>query len=64
MKSKFESFDRSRLLIKPLAERQHDMRLGDVLGLDETPPPFSHPHLIELARRIEAAKARGAARAT
>ena len=62
MKSKFESFDRSRLTIKPLAERLHDMRLDDVLRLDETPPPFSHAHLIELARRIEAAKDRGAAR--
>ena len=62
MKSKFETFDRSRLLIKPLAERQHDMQLRDVLRLDEAAPPFSHPHLIELARRIEAAKARGAAR--
>ena len=43
MKSRYETFDRSRLTIKPLAERQHDMRVGDVLGLDETPPPFRIP---------------------
>ncbi len=62
MKSKYETFDRSRLLIKPLAERQHDMHLDYVLGLDDAAPEFSHPQLPEIARRIAQAKAKGAAR--
>jgi hypothetical protein len=62
MKSKYEIFDRSRLIIKPLAERRHDMDLAYILKLDDEPPPFSHPQLQEIARRIAAAKARGAAR--
>ena len=62
MKSKYETFDRSRLLIKPLGERQHDMHLDYVLGLDDSAPAFSHPQLPEIARRIVQAKAKGAAR--
>ena len=31
MKSKYETFDRSQLLIKPLGERKHDMGLDYVL---------------------------------
>jgi len=62
MKSKYEVFDRSRLSIKPLAERVHDMHLADVLGLADPAPAFSHPQLAELARRIVAAQRRGAAR--
>lgn len=62
MKSKYEMFDRSRLIIKPLAERRHDMDLAYILRLDEEPPPFSHPQLPEIAKRVNAAKARGAAR--
>ena len=62
MKSKYEIFDRSRLIIKPLGERRHDMDLAYVLKLDDEPPPFSHPQVPEIARRIAAAKSRGAAR--
>ena len=61
MKSKYEIFDRSRLLLKPLSERVHDMHLGDFLRLEDEAPAFSHPQLPELARRIVAAKRRGAA---
>jgi len=61
MKSKYEIFDRSRLSIKPLAERVHDMHLADVLRLEDPTPAFSHPQLPELAQRIVAAKRRGAA---
>ena len=32
MKSKYETFDRSQLLIKPLSERKHDMGLDDILS--------------------------------
>ncbi|MGO9271567.1 MAG: hypothetical protein ACLQOO_15110 [Terriglobia bacterium] len=62
MKSKYEVFDRSRLLIKALSERTHDMKLDDVLGLKDPAPEFSHPQLREVARRVVAAKKVGAAR--
>ena len=57
-----EIFDRSRLSIKLLAERVHDMHLADVLRLEDPTPTFSHPQFPELARRIVATKRRGAAR--
>jgi hypothetical protein len=62
MESKYELFDRSKLLIKPLNERAHDMQLDYVLGLDDKAPEFSHPQLPEIARRLVAAKRQGAAR--
>ena len=62
MKSKYEIFDLSRLIIKPLAERRHDMDLAYILRLDEEPPPFSHPQFPEIAKRVIDAKVRGAAR--
>jgi hypothetical protein len=62
MKSKYDIFDRSRLLIKPLNERTHDMHLDYVLPLDQEAPQFADPHLADVARRIVSAKARNAAR--
>jgi hypothetical protein len=62
MKSKYETFDRSRLLTKPLGERVHDMNLDYLLPLEGPAPHFSHPQLRELARRIATAKEKGAAR--
>ncbi|MGO8786619.1 MAG: hypothetical protein ACLQVL_04450 [Terriglobia bacterium] len=62
MKSKYESFDRSQLLIKPLSERKHDMGLDYILKLDEPAPEFSDPQLPEVAKRLIAARNRGAAR--
>jgi len=62
MKSKYETFDRSQLLIKPLDERKHDMGLDYILKLDEPAPEFSHPQLAEVAKRLLAAQSRGAAR--
>jgi hypothetical protein len=62
MKSKYELFDRSKLLIKPLSERRHDMQLDYVLGLDDPAPEYSHPQLPEVARRVITAKNNGAAR--
>ena len=35
MRSKYEVFDRSKLRIRPLAERDHDMDMGHLLQLDE-----------------------------
>jgi len=62
MKSKYETFDRTRLLIKPLRERHHDYELGHWLKLDEEVPVYSHPDLPAVARRMVAAKEKGAAR--
>ena len=62
MKSKFETFDRSALRIKPLSERVHDMRLDHVLRLDEPAPAFAHPQLAEVAGRMAAARQRRTAR--
>jgi hypothetical protein len=62
MKSKYEVFDRSKLLIKPLAEREHDLKLDHWLALDDPTPEFAHPQLADVARRIRAARESGAAR--
>jgi len=62
MNSKYETFDRSRLRVRPLAERVHDMRLDDLLPLEGPWPGYSHPQLAEVARRMVAAKENGAAR--
>jgi hypothetical protein len=60
--SRYEEFDRSRLLIKPLAERQHDLHLDRWLSLSDPTPPFEHPDLATVAARMKAAKSAGAAR--
>lgn len=62
MTSKYRQFDRSRLLIKPLSSRTHDMQLDYVLDLEGPAPEFTHPQLPEVARRMLAAKREGAAR--
>lgn len=45
-------FDRSRLILKPLAERVHDMTLADVLPLDTASPPFDNPDLVAVSDRV------------
>lgn len=62
MESKYPVFDRSRLLLKPLGERVHDLAVEHWLALDEAPVPYVHPRLAELATRVAAARRRGAAR--
>jgi len=57
-------FDRSRLIIKPLAERKHDITIDQQLALDELPPPLdarAMADIAELGRRMAQAKDRGAA---
>jgi hypothetical protein len=56
------AFDRSRLRIQPLAHRQHDLDLSVLLPLDAEPPPFDHPALAVLGRRLVEARQRGTAR--
>ena len=52
----YPAFDRSRLILKPLAKRQHDMSLEDVLDLDVMVAPFDNPSLNEVAERVVEAK--------
>ena len=54
-------FDRRRLIVKPLAERVHDLALDCLLPLD-SPAEFDHPSIPILAERLKAAKDAGAAR--
>jgi hypothetical protein len=57
----FPSFDRSRLRIQPLSQREHDLDLSVVLPLDAPPPPFEHAALSILGRRLVEGRQRGAA---
>ncbi|MCJ7751866.1 MAG: hypothetical protein MUQ65_12355, partial [Armatimonadetes bacterium] len=54
-----ELFDRSKLNVRPLSERAHDMTVEDVLPLDAETPPFDHPDISALAERIAAARRKG-----
>lgn len=58
----YPAFDRSRLRIQPLAQRQHDLDLSIVLPLDAAPPQFTHAALPELGRRLVSARQQGRAR--
>jgi len=58
------SFDRSHLIIKPLAKRKHDLSISQQLPLDELPPALGEramADVTEIGRRMAAAKERGAA---
>jgi hypothetical protein len=55
-------FDRSRLRIQPLAQRQHDLTLASLLPLDGVLPPFDHPALSILGRRLVEARRQHSAR--
>ena len=58
------TFDRSRLIIKPLGERKHDLSISQQLAIDELPPVLDAKgmaDLAELGRRMARAKERGAA---
>lgn len=58
----FPAFDRSRLTIQPLADRQHDLDLSILLPLDAAPPDFAHPAMPTLGRRLLEARHGGGAR--
>ena len=45
------AFDRSRLVLQPLANREHDLTLADILSLDEA-PPFDDAGLAQVAGRV------------
>ena len=61
-RSHYQTFDRSRLQIKPLAERRHDLHVDRWLSLSDPTPPFTHPDIAVIAQRLEAARTTGAAR--
>jgi len=54
-------FDRTRLRLRPLRQREHDMDLTNVLELGEAPLAFEHPHMPALAEAIIRANRRGSA---
>ena len=58
MPSKFETFDRSRLRVLPLADRIHDLSIGNWLALEEETPAFAHPDLATVARRVAESQTR------
>jgi hypothetical protein len=60
--SQYEIFDRSRLKLLPLAERTHDLTLGNWLALEDDTPEFFHPDLPHIAQRLAAARTAGTAR--
>jgi hypothetical protein len=60
--SQYKIFDRSRLAVKPLAERAHDLHLDRWLALNDPTPPFEHADLPKVATRLAAAREAGAAR--
>ena len=63
MESKYPLFDRTRLVVKPLAERVNDLGADHWLALDEAPVEWSDPKLAEVAARVAKARTAGAARA-
>jgi len=54
----YEPFDRTKLLLQPLAQRTHDLTLDEVLPLDAPVPAFAHKALPRIAARIAAARQR------
>jgi len=60
--SRYELFDRSRLEIRPLGERAHNLQSDNWLTLEDHTPAFEHPDLSKVADRLKAARESGAAR--
>lgn len=60
----YPQFDRSRLILKPLADRTHDLSHSTLLALDDTPDKLgdvSMQRIEILGQRMVAARERGAA---
>ncbi len=57
----YPQFDRTKLHLRPLGERQNDLDLSAVLPLDAETPDLDSADIGTLAERIVAARARGAA---
>ncbi len=61
MTSKYTAFDRRRLLLRPLSERTHDLSIEHWLQLKDQAPPFEHPDLTAVAKRVLEARRKGSA---
>jgi len=48
----YPQFDRSRLIVRPLGERVHDMLLSDVMPLEGEVPAYDNPDLDAVAKAI------------
>jgi len=55
----YPAFDRSRLRLRPLTEREHDVHLTDLARLDDPVPPYDRGDIPEIGRRMVAARRRG-----
>ena len=55
----YTQFDRSRLILRPLAERVHDMTLDDVLQLDDPVEALDNANLDTVAEAIRTAREGG-----
>ncbi len=55
----FPEFDRSKLRVLPLAEREHDMTIAEVMQLSAPVAELDNPDLDTLAERIVAARRQG-----
>jgi hypothetical protein len=62
MPSRYEIFDRSRLRIRPLAERVHDLTVDHWMRLEDPAPSFSDPSLRAIAERLTSAREKKSAR--
>lgn len=51
----YPMFDRSKLKLRPLAERQHDLSLESFYALDDPIPPYDPPGFDTLSQRIATA---------
>ena len=60
--SRYPIFDRTRLSIRPLSERVHDLHLSHWLALEAATPEFKHPDLPIVASRIASAREKNTAR--
>lgn len=52
----FKKFDRSKLILKPLSEREHDLTIDVMMDPNGEIPSFDHPSLDILANRIKKAR--------
>jgi len=56
----YPRFDRGKLKLRPLAEREHDLDLSVIMELDAEVEDYADPDLDTLAQRVVAARERGA----
>lgn len=58
----FPQFDRKQLRLQPLAQRQHDLTIAEILQPLDVPIALQHPSIPQIGKRMAEAKARGASR--